>query len=108
MTERLIVSPGDRAVHPAAGLLPRRAPTLGRTTPPARPTEPIDPGRRPRRLGGRGRDPLALRRHAEGVIVLAGERVVTGQPVAWLRVEVEPNERSVLPHGSAPRRSGRE
>jgi [acyl-carrier-protein] S-malonyltransferase len=87
MAERLVVSPATgpfRPVEHFAG----SAPTLERSTTSARPLLQVAVGEL---IGWAGeteiRSPFAG--SLEGIIVLAGERVVGGQPVAWLRADLE-------------------
>ena len=71
VSERVVISPGRRASssrHPRPG--PRR--------------RHPDRGRHPARHGVGRRGPLAVRRPPEGALAHPGERVQTGQPIAWL------------------------
>ncbi len=88
MTERLVVSPAAGLFEPAAGLssfLPGES---------GRPREPvvIEVGGL---LGLAGTTEVrsAFSGTLEGVLVLAGERVTRGQPIAWLRA-ANPEERT--------------
>ncbi len=91
MTERLVVSPAVGLFEPAAGLtdyLPGEA---------GRPGDPllIEVGGL---LGLVGTTEVrsAFSGTLEGVLVLAGERVTRGEPIAWLRAPVQSETASVL------------
>ncbi len=87
MTERLVVSPATGPFSPAPDCAPA-LPSLSRRA--ARPTEPIRVGVGDL-IGWAGAAEIrsAFAGSLEGVLVLPGERVVAGQPVAWLRAEGE-------------------
>ncbi|HUY05763.1 MAG TPA: ACP S-malonyltransferase [Acidimicrobiales bacterium] len=86
MTERLIVAPATGPFRPASDLI-EAAPTLSRAAA-TRGVISLGVGDL---VGWAGeieiRSPFAG--ELQGIIVLAGERVVTGQPVAWLRTTQE-------------------
>lgn len=138
MTERLIVSPTTGRFTPAPDCLPavpsltsspdrtaratgsRTKSTASRSPNPARAARPTETGAaatirlRVGDLVGWAGDAEIRSSFAgtlEGVLVLPGERVVIGQPVAWLRAEVDeataaaalPRHRSSPPGGRAPR-----
>jgi [acyl-carrier-protein] S-malonyltransferase len=94
MTERLVVSPTTGPFTPAPDCLPM-VPTLasGRDEAASGSSEPTTPIRI--RVGdlvgwaGEAEIRSAFAGTLEGVLVLPGERVVSGQPVAWLRAAVE-------------------
>jgi [acyl-carrier-protein] S-malonyltransferase len=87
MTERLVVSPATGAFRPVEHFA-SVAPTLGGGPVDERVALRVGVGDL---VGWAGefeiRSPFAG--SLEGIIVLAGERVVTGQPVAWLRADRE-------------------
>ena len=86
MTERLLVSSATGKFDPAERFL-SAMPRLGATTA----SEPIEVAVGDL-IGYAGEEEIrsAFAGSLEGILVLKGERVVSGQPVAWLRVPVEP------------------
>ncbi len=84
MTERLVVSPAVGLFEPAAGLNGYLPGAAGRSTSPVL----IQVGGL---LGSVGTTEVrsAFAGSLEGVLVLAGERVTRGQPIAWLRAPIE-------------------
>ncbi len=90
LTERLVVSSatGPFSAEPAFTHLAPRIQVAARHAgqePPPRPPAPVAVGDLIGRAGAQEiRSPFAGT--LEGILVLEGERVVTGQPVAWLRV----------------------
>jgi biotin carboxyl carrier protein len=87
MSERLVVAPATGPFRPTDEFA-IAAPTLGGGSLVERPTLRVAVGEL---VGWAGeheiRSPFAGT--LEGIIVLAGERVVGGQPVAWLRADEE-------------------
>ena len=87
MAERLVVSPATGPFRPVEHFA-SSAPTLEANTSTARPLIHVAVGELIGWAGGTEiRSPFAG--SLEGIIVLAGERVVGGQPVAWLRADLE-------------------
>jgi len=84
MTERLVVSPGAGLFEPAAGLRSYMPGGTGRSAEPVF----IEVGGL---LGlvGTAEIRSAFSGTLEGVLVLTGERVTAGQPIAWLRANNE-------------------
>jgi [acyl-carrier-protein] S-malonyltransferase len=82
MTERLLVSPATGPFRPSARFEPAMPVLQASATPPRIEVAVGD------LVGYAGETEIrsAFAGSLEGILVLAGERVVTGQPVAWLRV----------------------
>jgi [acyl-carrier-protein] S-malonyltransferase len=99
MTERLVVSPATGPFTPAPDCTPA-LPSLARHK--ARRSEPIRVGVGDL-IGWAGAAEIrsAFAGSLEGVLVLPGERVVTGQPVAWLRAESEAEQGQPVATGAA-------
>ncbi len=113
MTERLVVASSTGPFSPAPDCLPA-VPSLpgtgrrgGRSVPPGgqQAGEPVEPARAPIRLrvgdlvgwAGAAEIRSAFAGTLEGVLVLPGERVVAGQPVAWLRADLDDGTRGQPP-----------
>jgi [acyl-carrier-protein] S-malonyltransferase len=92
MTERLVVSPAVGLFEPAPGLKDYLPGSVGRTEEPLF----IDVGGLLGSVGGT-EVRSAFSGTLEGVLVLAGERVTRGQPVAWLRAPVRGEPVSAKP-----------
>jgi [acyl-carrier-protein] S-malonyltransferase len=85
MTERLLVSPATGPFMPSAQFAPAMPQLLSPTEVPPIEVAVGD------LVGHAGETEIrsAFAGELKGIIVLSGERVVTGQPVAWLRVRSE-------------------
>jgi [acyl-carrier-protein] S-malonyltransferase len=103
MTERLVVSPGAGLFQPIPELVEATPGVRG--APRREGDEPAEPIRSPAEIkvgtliGHVGDREIrsAFAGVLEGVLVLPGERVVAGQPVAWVRPSAEPR----MPAGDA-------